>query len=195
MDSDKRYYTTHEVSQLLGVSLPAVINWVSAGRLRAFRTPGGHRRIEREDLIAFIRRFGLPMPDEFSDEGALVRVLILAGSSADVSELEALIQRADCEALAAHGELEIGLFLGAPAKPDALLVHLSSLGRRAFLILSDAERFLGMRLPPAFGFSDESLNDRDLKRAGEAGLQAIFHPEVTPVDFRARLERAFRTVG
>ncbi len=61
-----QFYTTHEAAQLLGVSLPTVVNWIKARRLKAHRTPGGHRRISREDLAGFMLRQGIPLPEELS---------------------------------------------------------------------------------------------------------------------------------
>jgi excisionase family DNA binding protein len=60
------FYTTHEAAKLLGVSLPTVVNWIKARRLKAHRTPGGHRRIPREDLALFMVRHGMPLPEELS---------------------------------------------------------------------------------------------------------------------------------
>ena len=48
---DKAVFTTFEAAKLCHVSPLSIINWVNAGRLPAFRTPGGHRRIRREDLV------------------------------------------------------------------------------------------------------------------------------------------------
>jgi excisionase family DNA binding protein len=62
-----RYYTTHEAARLLGVSLPTVVNWIKARRLRCHRTPGGHRRIAREDLAAFMLLQGIPLGAELAD--------------------------------------------------------------------------------------------------------------------------------
>jgi excisionase family DNA binding protein len=62
-----RFYTTYETAHLLGVSLPTVVNWITARRLKAHRTPGGHRRIAREDLAAFVMRHGMPVPPELAD--------------------------------------------------------------------------------------------------------------------------------
>src|SRR5689334_5097875 len=39
-----------EASRLLGVSPATVRRWSDAGRLRAFTTPGGHRRFSRSAL-------------------------------------------------------------------------------------------------------------------------------------------------
>jgi excisionase family DNA binding protein len=73
------FYTTHEAARLLGVSLPTVVNWIKARRLQAHRTPGGHRRIAREDLAAFMVRHGMPLPEELSDAApARQKALVLA---------------------------------------------------------------------------------------------------------------------
>jgi excisionase family DNA binding protein len=61
------FYSTYEAARILGVSLPTVVNWIKARRIQAHRTPGGHRRIAREDLAAFMLRQGMPLPDELAD--------------------------------------------------------------------------------------------------------------------------------
>jgi excisionase family DNA binding protein len=62
------FLTTHQAASLLGVSLSSVAKWVDAGRIRAHRTPGGHRRIARSEVERFAEGlkqegeedFGLP---------------------------------------------------------------------------------------------------------------------------------------
>jgi len=73
----KAVFTTFEVAKFCHVSPLSIINWVNAGRLAAFRTPGGHRRIRREDLLLFMRDNGLPIPDEFKRGSSRRRVLIV----------------------------------------------------------------------------------------------------------------------
>src|SRR5512139_1235871 len=74
-----RFYTTFEAARLLGVSLPTVVNWIKARRIKAHRTPGGHRRIAREDLAGFMVRQGMPLPPELSDAApARRKALVIA---------------------------------------------------------------------------------------------------------------------
>jgi excisionase family DNA binding protein len=41
-------YSTAHVARRLGISIPTVQRWVDAGQLKAWKTPGGHRRIDAE---------------------------------------------------------------------------------------------------------------------------------------------------
>lgn len=75
----RRFYTTFEAARLLGVSLPTVVNWITARRLKAHRTPGGHRRIAPEELASFMLSHGIPLPEELSGAIAARRkVLVVA---------------------------------------------------------------------------------------------------------------------
>jgi len=58
----KSIYTTHDLSRLLHVNPRSVINWIEQDLLQSFRTPGGHRRVRHEDLIAFLRKHKMPVP-------------------------------------------------------------------------------------------------------------------------------------
>ncbi len=50
-----RFLTTGDVARLCGVTRDGVGHWIRAGKLPAFRTPGGHFRVRAEDLRAFLR--------------------------------------------------------------------------------------------------------------------------------------------
>jgi excisionase family DNA binding protein len=43
-------YSTAEVARLLGVSAPTIQRWVDSGFLQAWKTVGGHRRIEADSV-------------------------------------------------------------------------------------------------------------------------------------------------
>ncbi len=58
----KNVFTTHEVSKLLQVNPRSVINWIEQDLLASYRTPGGHRRIRHDDLLAFLRKHEIPVP-------------------------------------------------------------------------------------------------------------------------------------
>ncbi|MBF0217216.1 MAG: helix-turn-helix domain-containing protein [Candidatus Omnitrophica bacterium] len=53
----KEYYSTVEAAELCSVTRFSIINWTKKGILKSTKTPGGHRRIQRADLIAFIKTY------------------------------------------------------------------------------------------------------------------------------------------
>jgi CheY-like chemotaxis protein len=71
----KSIYTTHDLSRLLHVNPRSVINWIEQDLLQSFRTPGGHRRVRHDDLLAFLRKHKIPMPGALA--GGTFSVLIV----------------------------------------------------------------------------------------------------------------------
>ena len=49
--SKSEILTPRQVAAILGVSCQTIKNYIYRGRLRTYKTPGGHHRIRREDLI------------------------------------------------------------------------------------------------------------------------------------------------
>lgn len=80
------FYTTHEAARLLGVSLPTVVNWIKGRRLKAHRTPGGHRRIAAEDLADLMVRHGIPVPPELSAAAAVRRKALVVARAGPLRE-------------------------------------------------------------------------------------------------------------
>jgi excisionase family DNA binding protein len=64
-DTDK-LLTSHQVGELLQVNPSSINKWVNDGRIQAFRTPGGHRRIRVGDLVAFLDKHKMPVPRSLS---------------------------------------------------------------------------------------------------------------------------------
>ena len=50
------WLTLGQAAKYLGVAQSTIRKWTDAGRLPAFKTPGGHRRYRRGDLDAFLER-------------------------------------------------------------------------------------------------------------------------------------------
>lgn len=55
----KEYYSTVEAAELCNVTRFSIINWAKTGKLKSCTTPGGHRRIFRGDLLAFIKTLSI----------------------------------------------------------------------------------------------------------------------------------------
>ncbi len=56
--------TTAEIAKALRASPMSVIRWINEKKLKSFRTPGGHRRVERKELIRFLEAHKIPVPEK-----------------------------------------------------------------------------------------------------------------------------------
>lgn len=79
--------TSHEVGDLLQVNPSSVKKWVNEGRIPAFRTPGGHRRIRVGDLVEFLDRQKMPIPRQLAGAGKK-RILIVDDDAVHLRALE-----------------------------------------------------------------------------------------------------------
>ncbi len=52
--TEPSWLTVSRACQMLGVDASSLRLWTDAGRIHAFRTPGGHRRYREEDLRVFL---------------------------------------------------------------------------------------------------------------------------------------------
>lgn len=75
MNEDKRPYTTGEVASICCVTINAVKKWIASGKLVAFRTPGGHFRVNKEDFVSFLGKYKLDIKEDMFPERR--RVLII----------------------------------------------------------------------------------------------------------------------
>ncbi len=57
---NQEYISVGFIAKHCGVSNTTVLRWISGGQLPAFRLPGGHYRIGREDLTEFLAKYGMP---------------------------------------------------------------------------------------------------------------------------------------
>ena len=131
----KAVFTTFEAAKICHVSPLSIINWVNAGRLPAFRTPGGHRRIRREDLVRFMRDNGIPVPDEIKDGSGRRKVLVVDDEAA-IREIlsEHLTTRSQpYEVLTAADGFEAGRLV-ASNRPEVVLLDLRMPGLDGFQV-------------------------------------------------------------
>ncbi len=87
----KNIFTTHDVSKLLQVNPRSVINWIEQDLLKSYRTPGGHRRISRDHLLAFLRNHEIPEPPALTEEK--LKVLIVEDEDSIVKILTTFFER------------------------------------------------------------------------------------------------------
>src|SRR5258706_12471961 len=86
----KEFFTTFEVGEICQVYHTTVINWINKGQLKAYTTPGKHRRIQKNDLVAFMKKFNIRIPTEFHSQK---KTLIVDDDKTNLKLLEKSFQR------------------------------------------------------------------------------------------------------
>jgi len=122
----RAFFTTFEISQICGVNPTTVQNWVKTKRLKAFQTPGKHRRVRREDLVAFLTQFGMPIPPELgADETPKnLPVVLIVDDEADARNVIADALRAsgdETNIMEARNGVDALLAIGR-SKPDMIIL-------------------------------------------------------------------------
>jgi excisionase family DNA binding protein len=116
--------TVFTASKYCNVSSKTIINWVEAGHIKAYRTVGGHRRIKKADLEAFMRNQGIPIPEE-QENGTRKKILVVDD---DMIIVESIVQALeedefDYEVISASDGFEAGLQVNH-FKPDLLILDI-----------------------------------------------------------------------
>jgi excisionase family DNA binding protein len=118
----KTIYTTHEVSRLLHVNPRSVINWIEQSLLESYRTPGGHRRIRHDDLLAFLRKHRIPTPASLID--GKFKVLIVDDDQEITDLLKSYLQRQGGYEISSAADGITALIEVGRTKPDLLILDI-----------------------------------------------------------------------
>jgi excisionase family DNA binding protein len=52
--------TVNQAGLYCQVSPQAIVNWINTGKLKAYKTAGGHRRIVKSEMDEFLKRHNMP---------------------------------------------------------------------------------------------------------------------------------------
>ena len=121
-DEIKNVFTTHEVSKLLQVNPRSVINWIEQDLLDSYRTPGGHRRIRKNDLLAFLRKHKIPVPPALTEEK--LKVLIVEDEDSIVRILTTLFERQEVYDVSSASDGITALIEIGRSHPDLMVLDI-----------------------------------------------------------------------
>ena len=171
-------FTTQTVAQTLSASRTSVQRWIDSGMLKAFKTPGGHRRVTRRELTAFLRRQGAPIPAALQ---ARLRLLVVDDDEQFLKNVKPLMKplATDVELESVDNSLDALLRIGA-GEADAVLMSTSMREFDCFQFLEKlkAREHLAevVVIALAAGQVDEKLHQKLLK----AGAAMLLTKPLTP---------------
>lgn len=168
--TEPKFLTPRQVAEILMVSPITVRQWAQKGQLRAYTTPGGHRRFRLMDVEAFARENNVVIP---TGRHRAVRILIvdddenllgfLSKLFADVPEAEVVVETAS-------SGFEGGLKVQS-LKPDVFLLDLMMPGMNGFEVCKRIKQdpvTADIRVVAMTGFPTRENVDRILAAGAEA---------------------------
>jgi len=116
--------TVFQASKHCNVSPKTIINWIDSGHINAYKTVGGHRRIKRTDLLEFMKKQGIPIPD--GDQQEERKKILVVDDDAII--VETIVQGLEedennYEVISASDGFEAGLQVNH-FKPDLLILDI-----------------------------------------------------------------------
>lgn len=163
MTETTEWVSLRQAADMLGVHPATVRNWADRGDLPSRRTPGGHRRFRKSDLLRYAEAQGELQPLE-------VQVIIqnalghtrqqVGGGNLNQEPWYAAMSDSSRDALRAQGRTvleELRAFIAAGA-PDARLGNAITLGKHYAQILESDRLTLSQAVRGFLYFSDFVIN-------------------------------------
>jgi len=194
MNRDQRSYSTNEVARRLGISLQTVQRWVDSGRLKAWKTPGGHRRIDARsaDLLFEENAHSLGPAMVTGDEAAPgpIDVVVVDDDALDRELISALVQAAlPAARLHVAGNGFQGLVMIAKVAPQVVVtdIHMPHMDGFEMIrnVLSDAQT------RPRLMIAVSARSPAELAEFGRLPTEVLLlHKPLDRAGFIAALRRA-----
>ncbi len=163
----KDVLTTFEAAKLCRVSYNTIKNWIKRDLLPAYRTAGGHLRIDSDDLRVFCREHSIPIDEK--SEPARRKVLIVDDEeSIRVAMQDALREFPErLDIYTASDGFEAGSIMES-VRPDVVILDLVMPGMDGFKVCQSIRRSPALshvRIMVLTGFGSE----RNVGRATDLG--------------------------
>jgi len=184
----KQSFSTSEVARYCHVTADTIRKWAEAGRIRVFKTPGGHRRIRRQDLVRFLHENSIPLHEDLKNPG--VKILVVDDEKAVISVIRRFLERANTPF-----EIEIAMdgydagHLVATYHPDVVFLDLRLPGIDGFEVcrrIKSNPEHTGTKVIAMTGYYEGEAAQRVVELGALMCLQKPF----TPDDLRKALGKA-----
>lgn len=183
----KQSYSTSEVARFCHVTPDTIRKWAEAGRIQVFKTPGGHRRIRREDLLRFLRENGIPIHAEL--DNSAVKVLVVDDEKPIAHTIRRFLERSQkpFQLEVAGDGYDAGHHV-ATFQPDVVFLDMSLAGVDGVDVcrrIKNSPDSMGIQVIAMTTMEDASPVDRLM----ENGATTCLNKPFTPDDLRRALAK------
>ncbi len=167
------WLTLGEAAKYLGVAQSTVRKWCDSGRLPAFYTPGGHRRLRRADLDAFLGSSGAPVLRRSAP------LVLIVDDDARLREFVRVNLEMDGYAVREAASAEEGLAALEEEAPDLILLDVKMPKVDGWAMLRRVREKHGVAAIPVIMFSGK-VDEQTTTTAAERGAQAFIGKPFEP---------------
>ncbi|WP_337879609.1 helix-turn-helix domain-containing protein [Rheinheimera sp.] len=116
MSDHHQLLSTRQAAQVLGVSVRTIQLWVEQGLLHAWKTPGGHRRIDQQSLLQLLQQKQREMP--------LLNLVALSSEPSFATQVKLHVSQWQLPVEVSSSQNGVqALLLAGKTKADLMLVH------------------------------------------------------------------------
>jgi excisionase family DNA binding protein len=184
--------TAGEVAAHCHVSYQAVKQWVTSGKLKAYFTPGRHRRIRVEDFRVFLQKYDMPPLEEAL--ASKQRVLIVDDDPALVQTLVRFFGKmGEYELATAEDGFDAGIQM-ASFRPDLIVLDLMMPNLDGFTVcrkIKTAPATRDIRVLVITGYP----TDGNIQKALECGADDCLAKPFKVGELKKRVDGLFQGAG
>jgi excisionase family DNA binding protein len=169
------WLTLGQAAKYLGMAQSTIRKWSDSGRLRAFYTPGGHRRYRRSDLDQFLERGGAAAPRR--SEGR--RLILIVDDDDRLREFVRVNLEMEGYSVREASSAEEGLSALDDEPPDLILLDVMMPQVDGWEMLRRVHERHGVGAIPVIMFSGK-VDEDSLKAATSRGAQGFIGKPFNP---------------
>jgi len=190
MSLKNRLLTIGKIADYCSVSHQAVLRWVRSDKLKSYKTPGRHNRVDVKDFLDFLKKYDMSIPIELSVNDQKKRILIVDDDKT-VQSLRRLLVKDNMYDVAVAQDGFIAGQKFSEFKPDLIILDIRTSGLDGYELCSRIRNNLNNKDVKIIAISGEVNQegfDRILKLGADDYLTKPFDNKTMKLKIKKLLE-------
>ena len=187
----EKIYTTYQIGKFCQVNIRTVIRWIETGKLKAYSTPGGHRRVKWSDLVNFLSQNQMPIPREL-EEAKKKKVLVVDNEKQFIEKVTKTLGKVpDIEVKTTASGFDTGALV-AEWLPDLILLNFIMPELDSFDITKKIRGNPKFKKIPIIAVTS-SKDPHELEKVKNSGVDTLLSKPIEVESFLKKIDRFIYT--